>query len=80
MDGVKFPKLPPGPDDTEGMKFLSEPRTDFGPAGWENYFPGEQVEAVTAEGAHHFGMMKGAPAGWLARVIDGHLNEGFERA
>ena len=57
MDGANFPKLYPGPDDTEGMKFLTEQRTDFTAAGWENLFPGTLVDVKRAEGAHHFSMM-----------------------
>lgn len=57
MDGVKFPKLQPGPDDTEGMKFLTEQRTDFTAAGWENLFPGALIDTKRVEGAHHFSMM-----------------------
>lgn len=57
MDGVNFPKLQPGPDDTEGMKFLTEPRTDFTAAGWENMFPGAVIDVKRIEGAHHFSMM-----------------------
>ena len=43
MDGVKSPKLPPGPEDTEGMKFLTEQRIDFIAGGWEKLFPGTKV-------------------------------------
>ena len=57
IDGVKLPKLPPGPDDTEGMKFLTEKRTDFTAAGWETLFPGTRVDVTRVEGAHHFSMM-----------------------
>ena len=57
MDGVKFPKLQPGPDDTEGMKFLTERRTDFTAAGWGKLFPGAVVDIKRAQGAHHFSMM-----------------------
>jgi acyl carrier protein/pimeloyl-ACP methyl ester carboxylesterase len=57
MDGVHFPKLPPGPDDTEGMKFLTEQRTDFTAAGWEKLFPGAVIDIKRVEGAHHFSLM-----------------------
>lgn len=57
MDGIKYPKLPPGADDTEGMKFLTERRTDFTGAGWENLFPGAVVDIKRVQGAHHFSMM-----------------------
>ena len=57
MDGVKLPKLEPRPDDTEGMKFLTEKRVDFTAAGWEKLFPGTKVDVARVEGAHHFSMM-----------------------
>lgn len=57
MDGVKLPKLEPRPEDTEGMKFLTEKRVDFTAAGWEKLFPGTKVDVARVEGAHHFSMM-----------------------
>ncbi|KAL2007724.1 hypothetical protein VTN00DRAFT_7706 [Thermoascus crustaceus] len=57
MDGVRIPKLPTHPDDTEGMKFLSEPRTDFSAAGWEELFPGQEVIVEKVDGANHFSLM-----------------------
>ena len=57
MDGVNFPKLPPGPDDTEGMRFLTEKRTDFTAAGWQALFPDIVVDVQRAARAHHFSMM-----------------------
>lgn len=61
MDGVKLPKLEPSPEDTEGMKFLTEKRVDFTAAGWEKLFPGTTVEVARVEGAHHFSMMVSTP-------------------
>lgn len=57
IDGKTVPKLPPHVDDTEGMKFLTEPRTDFSSNGWEVLFPGGQVRVERAVGANHFSMM-----------------------
>lgn len=57
MDGINLPKLPPGSDDTEGMKFLTEKRTDFTAHGWKTLFPGAIVDVKRLEGAHHFSMM-----------------------
>jgi hypothetical protein len=58
-DNPLLPKLPPRPDDTEGMKFLLERRTDFGGNGWEALFPGRASDMVIdrVEEAHHFSMM-----------------------
>lgn len=57
MDGISLPKLPPGPDDTEGMKFLTEKRTDFTAHGWKTLVPGVVVDVERSQGAHHFSMM-----------------------
>ena len=57
FDGQRYPKLPSGPDDTEGMKFLNEKRTDFSAATWEIFFPGDTIRVEAAEGATHFSLM-----------------------
>ena len=57
IDGVILPKLPPHPDDTEGMRFLTEKRTDFTAQGWGDLFPGMQVDVESVEDAHHFSLM-----------------------
>ncbi|KAI1452580.1 polyketide synthase [Annulohypoxylon moriforme] len=62
-DNPRLPKLAPHPDDTEGMKFLLERRTDFGPNGWDTLFPGQDVVVDRVEGAHHFSMMR-EPYSW----------------
>ena len=56
-DGVILPKLPPHPDDTVGMKFLTEKRTDFTAQGWGDLFPGMKMDIKTVEDAHHFSLM-----------------------
>lgn len=53
--GVK--KMEPHPDDTEGMKFLTERRTDFGPNGWDTLLPSSEIRIRRVENAHHFSMM-----------------------
>jgi len=57
MDGGDVPTLPPHPDDTEGMKFLTEKRTDFSGNGWEDLFANRQIVIERAVGANHFSMM-----------------------
>lgn len=57
LDGVQFPKLAPGPDDTQGMKFLTENRTDFTAGGWKRLFPGSLIRVGVGAGANHFSMM-----------------------
>lgn len=59
LDGVRLPKLRPGDDDVEGMKFLSEKRTDFSAGRWASLFPGEDIFIERATGLDHFGMMVG---------------------
>lgn len=61
VDGKNVPKLPPHPDDTEGMKFLTERRTDFSGNGWERLFPVEQLRIERADGANHFTMVVSLP-------------------
>ncbi|ROW00331.1 hypothetical protein VMCG_07320 [Cytospora schulzeri] len=71
--GVKKPK--PHPDDTEGMKFLTERRTDFGTNGWDKLFPSEQckIKLGRVENAHHFSMMREPYSTELAAHIRGTL-------
>ncbi|KAM3080825.1 hypothetical protein ACMFMF_002740 [Clarireedia jacksonii] len=69
MDREGVPKLSPHPDDTEGMKFLTEKRKDFSGNGWEELFPGIEITIVRAEGATHFSMMRGEHASRLSKFI-----------
>lgn len=74
LDGVRYPRLPPREagqvEDEEGVKFLSEPRLDFGPGRWAGLFPpGVRVSTQTVEGEHHFSMMRGAGAARLAKLV-----------
>ena len=56
LDDLKV-ELPPQPDDTEGMKFLTTKHSSFSGNGWEELFPGEKLQISVAEGANHFSMM-----------------------
>ena len=62
--------LPPGDDDVEGMKFLTEKRTDYSPGGWVDLLPGGEIHVEKVEGAHHFSMMTGALGRKTANFID----------
>lgn len=74
LDGARYPRLPPREagqvEDEEGVKFLSEPRVDFGPGRWAGLFPpGVNISTHTVEGEHHFSMMRGTGAARLAQLI-----------
>ena len=56
LSGLKA-ELPPHPDDTEGMKFLTTQHKSFSGNGWEELFAGEKLHISVAEGANHFSMM-----------------------
>ena len=66
----KFEKLQ---GDPEGLKFLTEARTDFGPAGWETLLPKEKIEISRVKDGNHFSMMKGENAKMLAGFIEAAL-------
>lgn len=74
LDGVRYPRLPPRQagqvEDEEGVKFLSEPRVDFGPGRWAGLFPpGVSISTQTVQGEHHFSMMRGVGAERLAQLL-----------
>ncbi|KAK2023940.1 hypothetical protein LX32DRAFT_706808, partial [Colletotrichum zoysiae] len=58
VDRPGVPSLPPHPDDTEGMKFLTVQRKDFGPNKWTDLLPGADIICHKVEGAHHFSLMR----------------------
>ncbi|USW47943.1 Putative thioesterase, Acyl transferase domain superfamily, phosphopantetheine binding ACP [Septoria linicola] len=78
FDGERYAHLPLAEDDseedTEGMKFLTERRKDFGPTEWASLFPGITVEARVVEGEHHFSMMRDGGARRLAE----HMRDGLQ--
>ena len=69
MDGADIPRPPSCPEDTEGMKFLTEARTDFSDNGWGVLFPSSAPRIERAHGANHFTMMRGEFAPKLASFI-----------
>ena len=61
FDGDKYAPLPTSNiegEDTEGMKFLTEKRTDSGAGKWAELFPGRQINVEVIESEHHFSMMR----------------------
>lgn len=74
FDGKHYAYLPPPPpgkeqEDTEGMKFLSEKRKDYGPDKWACLFPGMQLTSKFIQGEHHFSMMRDAGAEKLGPMM-----------
>ena len=73
FDGVRFPEMPRsggpdgnnydgedyGDDDGEGVRFLTEVKTDFSPGAWAELLPGWEIRVEVAA-ADHFGMMVGS--------------------
>ena len=49
--------LPPRPDDTQGMNFLTKKHPTFEGNGWEDLFPDGRLHISVAEAANHFSMM-----------------------
>lgn len=73
LDGIRYPKLPPPSthdEDTKGMKFLTEKRTDTGPGDWAALFPGQEVHVDTVLGEDHFSMMRAAGAARVGKCIE----------
>jgi naphtho-gamma-pyrone polyketide synthase len=64
FDGVRYAHIPPpataeeAAEDTEGMKFLSEPRKDLGSGEWAALFPNCKVDVRVMHDEHHFSMMR----------------------
>ncbi|KAL4789091.1 beta-ketoacyl synthase [Aspergillus venezuelensis] len=50
MEEANAPKM-------QGMHFMVQKRTDFGPDGWDTVCPGAEFDIVRAEGANHFTLM-----------------------
>ncbi|KAK2005551.1 beta-ketoacyl synthase domain-containing protein [Colletotrichum eremochloae] len=78
FDGVHYPRMPPleaGQVDVEGMKFLTEPRKDFGPGEWAELFPGADISTGVVKGEHHFSMMRGDGAEKLVYLVRNGLVE-----
>ena len=45
--------LPPGDDEVEDIKFLTEKRTDSSPGVWRDLIPGGEIFVDKVDGAHH---------------------------
>lgn len=60
-------------DDPDGLKFLTEARTDFGPCGWESLVAEEDMGFGRLEDVNHFSMMRGEGARRLSLLMEGFL-------
>ena len=72
FDGDRYARLPTAiadDEDTEGMKFLTEKRTDLGPGEWADLFPGREIHVDVMDGEHHFSMMRGRGAEKLGELV-----------
>ncbi|KAL2862531.1 type I polyketide synthase [Aspergillus lucknowensis] len=67
------PKFDRKPDDPEGLRFLTEARTDYGPCGWETLIPQDKMDFAHISDANHFTMMRGEGAKLLSAVIEKFL-------
>ncbi|KAH8841019.1 Type I Iterative PKS [Pyricularia oryzae] len=77
FDGLHYPGLPPvAPDEVEveGLKFLTEKRTDLGPGRWAELFPGVDIRTGVVQGEHHFSMMRGRGANKLTQLVRAGLD------
>lgn len=78
FDDAKYAHMPDegacSATEMEGIRFLTQQRTDFGPGKWAQLFSSHEVVVRTIEGENHFSMMRrGAPE--LAHVIRAALNK-----
>ena len=70
------PKFDRNANDPEGLKFLTEMRTDFSACGWETLIPEENMNFARIMDANHFSMMKGDFARRLSETIESFLMVG----
>ncbi|KAL4781318.1 beta-ketoacyl synthase [Aspergillus varians] len=73
IDKYCMPKFERRPDDPEGLRFLTEARTDYGPCGWETLLPDNKMDFAQIADVNHFSMMRGEGARLLGEVIENFL-------
>ena len=69
IDRFCTPKFERRPDDPDGLRFLTEARTDYGPCGWETLLPDNKMKFSQITDANHFSMMRGDGARLLSEAI-----------
>ncbi|KAH8754195.1 polyketide synthase module [Diaporthe sp. PMI_573] len=57
LNGDQYPKFKLLPEDGEGVRFLSQTRTDYGPSGWESLVVDTSIQIHVLKGFDHFDMM-----------------------
>lgn len=57
LDGEGYPRFELLPEDGEGVRFLAEPREDFGLSGWAQLLPETGLQIHVLKKFDHFGMM-----------------------
>ncbi|KAH3999788.1 hypothetical protein HBI38_092630 [Parastagonospora nodorum] len=59
LDGIRYKAFEIEAGDSEDVRFLAEPRRDFGPGAWADLFPGITCHVTLLEQWDHFNMMVG---------------------
>jgi acyl carrier protein len=59
LDGIRYKAFEMEAGDSEDVRFLAEPRRDFGPGAWADLFPGITCHVTLLEQWDHFNMMVG---------------------
>ncbi|PHH83219.1 hypothetical protein CDD82_2991 [Ophiocordyceps australis] len=70
LDGERFPRFETRPEHGQGIRFLTEPRSDFGPCGWEKLVPVNNIKIHVFADLDHFGIMRGEAARRLSRYLE----------
>ncbi|WQF82950.1 Putative thioesterase, Acyl transferase domain superfamily, phosphopantetheine binding ACP [Colletotrichum destructivum] len=79
FDGVRYASLSEAlradaeAGEREGVRFLTESRTDFGPGDWAKLLPGAAISTHAVEGEHHFSIMRGKGAEKVVEFVRGGL-------
>ncbi|KAK1993700.1 beta-ketoacyl synthase [Colletotrichum falcatum] len=75
FDGIRHshPSAAMREEDCDGMKFLTESRTDFGPGDWAKLLPGATITTHAVAGEHHFSIVRGKGAEKVVEYIRGSV-------
>ncbi|PSR83014.1 hypothetical protein BD289DRAFT_293041 [Coniella lustricola] len=73
LDGRVYSKFEISAEDGDGVRFLAEARTDFGPGGWGELLPPKTVSIHVLDEFDHFSMMHGNGARALTKILSDAL-------